>query len=467
MIDELELLEQLRPEVRPPSEEATADARRSLDRAIAGASRPSRVARRLPGLLVPALGVVITIGVAVVFLSLHVHTASRRSGPVGAHPRNVVLVFRAEANPPRAEINSAEMQRTASVVRERIDVVAPGTQVSARGNELVVRVGRVEPGSTLPSVAQVAALASAPGRLLFYDWEANVLMPNGRTAASQLVTQDPSALRISQGSGAFPTGSVLAGAVPLYQAVQLAAKQRERVSSDNARRGNEYYLFGAPGSSACQTAARDAGELMYAGVHCLLAGPVSLPASASMSDVRGQLSQTMPPGVRFDQGELLTVKQGTVVLQGAPLSFSRWPAFGSPAAGYYVLKDHVGLFGNEITAPHASTDQTGQADVTFGFTSHGQSDYQRLTARIARRGQLSSLGNSHLNQHFAVVLDNQLLTVPQIDFRAYPDGIPGNSGAAIFGAFTTAQARQLATELRAGALPVRFRLLSINGHRAR
>jgi preprotein translocase subunit SecD len=231
--------------------------------------------------------------------------------------------------------------------------------------------------------------------------------------------------------------------------------------------GRKYYLFGAPGSSACQTAARDARTPFASGVHCLLAGPVSLPPSASMRDVRDQLSQTMPLGVRFDQGELLTVKQGTVVLQAMPLSFSRWPAFGSPTAGYYVLKDHVALFGNEITNPQQTTDQAGQPNVTFGFTSRGQSAYQRLTARLARRGELSSTLNNRLNQHFAVALDNQLLTVPLVNFRAYPHGIPGNSGAAIFGASTTSQARQLAAEIRAGVLPVPLRLLSINGHRAR
>jgi hypothetical protein len=469
MIDELELLERLRPEVRPPGEETRANARRALDRAIADGSRPSGVSRRRGGLLAPALGLVIAIAVVVVFLSLRAHPPTRNRS-AGAHPGNVVLVLRAEATPPTAEIDPASMQRIASFVRARIDAVAPRTQVSTRFfDELVVHVGRAAPGATLPSVAQLAALAIAPARLLFYDWETNVLTPNGQTAASQLLARGPAAVKVSQGGG-FPPGSVLAGALPLYQAVQLAAEQPEQVSPDNPRVvneyfGNEYYLFGAPGSGACQTAASDAGAPVEAG-HCLLAGPVSLPASASMRDVRDQLSLTLPPGVRFDQGELLAVKQGTVVLQAVPLSFSRWPVFGSSAAGYYVLKDHASLCSCEITNPQASTDQAGHPDVTFGFTSQGQSAYQRLTAGVARRGQLSSRGKSHLVQHFAVALDNQLLAVPAVDFRAYPHGIPGYSGAAIFGAFTAAQARQLAAELRPGALPVHLRLLSISSHRA-
>ena len=38
-------------------------------------------------------------------------------------------------------------------------------------------------------------------QLLVYDWEANVLAPNGKTVASQLQERNPTALKISQGPG--------------------------------------------------------------------------------------------------------------------------------------------------------------------------------------------------------------------------------------------------------------------------
>ncbi len=59
----------------------------------------------------------------------------------------------------------------------------------------------------------------------------------------------------------------------LYDAVKLAAKQPLQVSNDDARLGSEYYLFGAPNSTACATAAKDAGKATVPGVHCLLSGP--------------------------------------------------------------------------------------------------------------------------------------------------------------------------------------------------
>ena len=51
---------------------------------------------------------------------------------------------------------------------------------------------------------------------------------------------------------------------------------------------------------------------------------------------------------------------------------------------------------------------------------------------------------------------DRLITVPQIDFRTYPDGVTGNGGADITGGFTASSAQALAAQLRAGPLPVRM-----------
>ena len=59
-----------------------------------------------------------------------------------------------------------------------------------------------------------------------------------------------------------------------------------------------------------------------------------------------------------------------------------------------------------------------------------------------------------LNQHFAVALDNRLITVPSIDSKVYPDGIIDDSGADITAGFTVLSAGDLATMLRFGPLPV-------------
>ena len=159
-------------------------------------------------------------------------------------------------------------------------------------------------------------------------------------------------------------------------------------------------------------------------------------------------------------GELVTVPQGTVVLQAANPSASNQIKPNSPNAEFFVLKDKPALTGNDVTNPQPSTDQGGNPDVTFGFNGKGQSAFQRVTGDIAHRGANVSLGGNTLNQHFAVALDNQLVTVPQINYRQYPDGIIGGGGADITGGFTSQSASDLATQLRLGALPIKLRQIS-------
>ena len=239
--------------------------------------------------------------------------------------------------------------------------------------------------------------------------------------------------------------------MPLYKAVQLAAKQPYSASKDNARTGPEYFAFGAPGSTACATAARDQHTVPFVGQHCYLAGP---------ADNLQDLDSSLPPNVSPSEAEVLTVQRGTVVLHAAPAEITPAPAWSDPNAQFYVLRDHVSLFGTEVNNPQQS-EQGGHPDVTFGFNSKGQSAYQNMTAAIAHRGVPDSIGQTSLNQHFAVALDTQLITVPMIDPKAYPDGISGASGAAIFGPFTIQFAQDLATQLRLGSLPINLKLIAV------
>jgi SecD/SecF fusion protein len=61
-------------------------------------------------------------------------------------------------------------------------------------------------------------------------------------------------------------------------------------------------------------------------------------------------------------------------------------------------------------------------------------------------------------QHFAIVLDGEIQSVPYIDFVRNPDGIPGDNGAQIDmgGGGGLGEAKRLALVLQTGALPVEF-----------
>jgi preprotein translocase subunit SecD len=120
-----------------------------------------------------------------------------------------------------------------------------------------------------------------------------------------------------------------------------------------------------------------------------------------------------------------------------------------------VLRDHGSLSGGAITHPQQSTDQSGDPDVSFGFTASGEKQFEQATAAIAHRGAVQSpVGGPQQDQHFAIAVDGQLISVPSIDFKTYPDGITGGGGADITGGFTRHSAQDLAILLRSGPLPV-------------
>ena len=418
--------------------------RRLLEEAADGGQRRHRGPRRRHlGILVPVASLLVVLVVAAVILRTGGTATPTGSSPSGG----LSLTLRAEPTPQVPRITAAAMSRELAIIRRRLRTVGHGFAVTQSGASGIVVAG---PAVRAAERARIVRLVGQTAQLSFYDWEANALTPNGKTVASQLLTQDPTAMTISDGRASGP-GTPGAGSLALYQAAKLAAKQpAQPLSETQSRKGPAYYLFGAPGSPACAAVAKADGTLPVRGQHCLLNGPES-----SLSDLYAGL----PVGVTKADGELVTVPQGTVVLQAANPSASDQIEPSSPKAEFYVLRDDVAVPGNDITNPQPTTDSSGQPDVTFGFTRTGQSRFEAVTRQVARRGARVSVGGETLAQHFAVALDNQLITVPQIDYRQYPDGIAGGGGADVTGSFTPQSARDLATELRLGALPLAVRVV--------
>src|SRR5207244_10204382 len=107
--------------------------------------------------------------------------------------------------------------------------------------------------------------------------------------------------------------------------------------------------------------------------------------------------------------------------------------------------------------------QTNQPVVLMQFTGKGKKIFHDITRTEAQRGATACAGQSdqaaiqRCAQHFAIVLDRQIQSVPYIDFRRNPDGIPGDNGAQIeMGGGSLGDAKRLALVLQTGALPVTF-----------
>ena len=350
-----------------------------------------------PGRLAALAAAAVVVAVVAVFLGVRGRAPSiQTTGPAS-------VAFTATGS-------SVELDRVTSILRLRLGAIYGGVHVTRTGNEIVAAADGASRG-------QIEALA-APGHLALYDWEARVLAPDGKTVASQLAAQNPAALAISQGVGGTSAGGADAGGMTLHRAVLLASRHGGGPPA-------QYYMFGA----------RTEG-------HALLAGPTS-----TLSQLRSEL----PAGAH---GEELVVPRGLVVLQAAAPSFGRAPARSAAAARFFVLRDSPALSQSGVTDPRPGHSESGQPNVQFGFTSVGAGAFRAVTAEVARRGAAVSRSGLTLNQHFAIALDGRLVTVPSIDFKAYPEGVSAGQGADVEAGFTPRSARAFATVLRYGPLPV-------------
>jgi SecD/SecF fusion protein len=369
----------------------------------------------------------------------------------------VQLVYKGEPTP-QSKVTPAALQRAVDVMENRVNqlgVAEPSIQTSG-SNQIIVQLPNVK------NVNEAKKEVGTTARLLFYDWEANVLTPSGQPAANGLLSQDPPSLTLSVGATTGPgCNTITCGSTGFYAAVKLASKQPWRPLTKAMQRvGDQYFLFGAPGSNACAQAAASATKPTkpLVGVHCLLEGPFQPAVGTSRQNAISQMEENIP-STYVKEGQVLVVPQGTVVMEAVPNHFPG-PTYGSPFAGYYAMRDNVAVFGTQVTNPEESTDQGGSPDVSFGFTSVGENQFCNVTGQIAARGQNDHIGSNALDQHFAAALDDELITVPDIDYSQYPEGICGSGGAEIDGNFTIQTAQNLASELRLGALPIKLDLIS-------
>ncbi|MFL5860125.1 MAG: SecDF P1 head subdomain-containing protein [Solirubrobacteraceae bacterium] len=448
------LLADANPVADAPSSDRAAreQAERTMQRVLADAPSPPRRGRRpLAGILVPLVSVALVILVAAAVLRAG---GSSSTGTASNRALKITLLARPTAQTPR--ITPGVMSRELELVRDRLRAVAPRyTATHARADTLLISGPRVSAAQR----ARIVALVTEPAQLYFYDWEANLVAPDGHTVAHDLPAQDRSALILSQGASTGPGGPG-AGSMPLYDAVTLAAKQPPRRDYPvMARRGAEYYMFGAPGSAACAAVAHAHQTTPATHMHCLLAGPVNPPANDNRQQAIQALAAQLAPGVSTSAGQVLVVPQGTRVLQAEASRATGGLPLSDSTAQFFVVRDDVAMTSAEVLHPTAGRDQSGAPAVDFRFTATGKQAFQRTTRDIARRGANVSRHGEILDQHFAVVLDDQVISVPSISFKQYPDGIIGSGGADIAGGLTRQTARDLATQLRYGASPVALRVV--------
>ncbi|HEV2776363.1 MAG TPA: protein translocase subunit SecD [Solirubrobacteraceae bacterium] len=328
----------------------------------------------------------------------------------------VELVYEVKPRAGQPKPTTDTLARTIDVMRERVDQLGVAEPEIQQSGSEQINVALPDVSNLQEAIRQVGTVA----QMAFYDWEPNVIGPDGKP--------DPTNPAVTGGQAA---GDPSAG-LPLYEALLRAEKRPAKVEPDNSRDGNLYFAVD-----------REAKRVYGLG-------------EETITEAR----ENAPRAVR-DKVQILTVKPDTVLVR------AQKPAGQPEPNSWYVLKDDVALEGKEIKDPEQSFDQgaggSGSPIVTFNFTDKGRETWQRITKEIAQRGA-ESVGilqtREQSRQHFAIVLDNELVSSPTIDFQQYPEGIDASNGSQIEGGFTIQTAQELANILKTGALPVQLELIS-------
>src|SRR4051812_26369200 len=322
----------------------------------------------------------------------------------------VELVYQAKPTK-QTKVTGDALNRAIDIMRERVDQLGVAEPEITRLGNNQIQVALPDVKNAKEAEAQVGTTA----QMYFYDWEPNVIGPDGKPAPL-----DP------QVTGGQAAGQVGAGTHSQYDAVQIAAK-RPRISRPNSSAGDQYYLVDPKAKK-------------------VIAGPADTEA-----DARSRAPKNTPATAK-----IVKVNEGTVVVRAEVDDKVK-----TKPDQFYVLADDPALKGTDIKNPKQNFDpQTNAPNVSFDFTGHGKSVWQKTTKKIAQRGQETVGLAGGGNQHFGIVLDNELISVPYIDFKRNPDGIDASNGSEISGGFTISSAQRLAQLLKTGALPVKLDLIS-------
>ncbi len=336
----------------------------------------------------------------------------------------------------QSKVNTESLNRAIDIMRKRVDQLGVAQPEIQRSGEREIDVA-------LPNVTNVRRAEQEVGKtaqLQFYDWEPNVIGPTGApaTATEFTVTGGPEA-----GTSRWGLGE--------YQAIQRAIKRAPIL-----RRSDTTW---APGCTEKQI-----GSCIYGSWYLLEPKHEKVLRGPEETERNLYSDYKVPPGT---QVKAVRVNPGTVLAQARPVEGLAGKITQKSPNSYYVLNDDPVLSGSDVTNPQQGFDEgaggTGAPNVTFGFTSHGKKVFESITRKIAERGQeaqLPGVNKEAAQQHFAVVLDGQLITTPSIDYTKYPEGIDASTGSQISGGFTISSAQELAQELQSGALPIKLELIS-------
>lgn len=309
--------------------------------------------------------------------------------------------------PPNRDLTDEDLDRSVDIMRNRVDrlgVTEP--EIRKQGSDQIV--------IQLPGIKDPAAAAAIIGK----------------TAQLELFDLEDSITG--------PSRSVRGQPIEFTSLYDLLARVQAQAAGGNA---DSYYVFRTKNKR-------------------LVAGPESTRAEA-LKRFKGELPKGM---------EVLAVPKGMVVVTcgvNAVVCPGAEGAGVAPDRTYYYLFTYEPPEIPQLTGEDLKLDGTradfdtrpgggNQPIVTMEFTGAGADKFEDITRNLWTRGRIA-----RTPQHFAIVLDREIRTFPQIDPEdsSLAGGI-GGGRAQIEGLESIDEAKDIAIVLQTGALPVNFETLA-------
>ena len=383
----------------------------------------------------------------------------------------VELIYQAEPTPQVPQVTPQAVDDAINTIRKRTNALGVSeSEVQKEGADTIV-VG-------LPGVRNAERAEQQVGttaQLQFYDWQPNVIDEEGNELGEKAVDYSiaevpiPGLLQaVERAEKAKPVAEVNDVPAGGLDEDELREKGidpsdtkavREFYDRANDTAGKKLYLFDknekllAGPETSCEGLLAD-----YADKAPDNPAPRAKEATGPCASQLNELGSAGPPA----DATIHEVPQGIVIVEAErPENLKNT----NITASYFVIEDDSELTGSDIKDPKQNFDpRTNEPIVTFEFTDKGRKAFARVTKRVAQRGSTTILPpgtpRSQGFQHFAITLDDEIVSRAYIDFLENPEGIDGRTGAQINGIGTIQETQDLAENLRIGALPVKLKLIS-------